>query len=122
MQILCAIAAFYRVCKIKSSSIFVEKSESDTPYSTEAKVFANIDNLIVKNSKYLSSFDEIILYYDSGQKSLKRILKTCFRKHYPDTIIRKITPNEKILFQTADLVCTIKLLQTKYPNLTNREY
>ena len=59
------------------------------------------------------SFDKIIIYYDNGQKPLKRILNILFNAMFSNVEVRKITPVDYKLFQVADLICTLEHIKAK---------
>jgi len=81
-------------------------------------------DLVVKLSKQLSSFlrehiidfldyDQIICYYDYGQRELTNILVTALNVALNNVEFRKVSPAEYRLFQAADLLCTMELLTAK---------
>ena len=63
---------------------------------------------------YFQKFENVILYYDNGQQKLNHLLNivlaACFSKYE----VRKILPSEYKLFQVADLICTLELLNRKF--------
>ncbi|HHT24802.1 MAG TPA: DUF3800 domain-containing protein [Clostridiaceae bacterium] len=64
---------------------------------------------------YFAKFEKIILYYDNGQTDLGMILNTVF-----NTLLnietRKIYPEQYRLFQLADYICTLELINLKKEN------
>ncbi len=68
---------------------------------------------IMKSEEYWNSFDKIIIYYDNGQKALKRVLNITFNSLFSDVEVRKVTPADYRLFQVADLICTLELTLSK---------
>lgn len=79
----------------------------------EAKIARDISQFIRDNLSYFQSFDEVVLYYDNGQKQLSRILNTVLATEIVDYEVRKVKPSDYRLFQVADLICTIELLGKK---------
>ena len=63
--------------------------------------------------QYFMDFDNVILYYDNGQHELTKILQKVFGATLSNYETRKITPNNYRLFQAADLICTLTLLEKK---------
>lgn len=55
----------------------------------------------------------MILYYDNGQHELNRILNTVLATELADYETRRVLPNDYKLFQVADLICTLELLEQK---------
>lgn len=91
----------------------VRKSECKDSDDLDAKLTKAIKRIILKSEEYWDSFDKIILYYDNGQKALKRILNITFNSLFSDVEVRKIQPADYRLFQVADLICTLELAYTK---------
>ena len=55
------------------------------------------------------------VYYDCGQKRITNLLHTFFNKHKSLVVdfAQAVEPRKYKLFQVADLVCTLKLLEIK---------
>ena len=68
---------------------------------------------MLKNEDYWNAFDKIIIYYDNGQKALKRVLNITFNSLFSDVEVRKVQPADYRLFQVADLFCTLELTMAK---------
>ena len=98
---------FTRKLPIRFFTAKVKKSECRDVDELETRLTKAITNEISKNEEYFQSFDKIIIYYDSGQKPLKRILNIIFSSKFSDIEVRKVSPVDYRLFQVADLVCTI---------------
>lgn len=62
---------------------------------------------------YFLSFDEIIVYYDNGQTQLNKILISIFNVLFDHVEFRKVIPADYRLFQVADYMCTLKMLELK---------
>ena len=69
------------------------------------------------------SYNTIKVYYDNGQIEVNKILASVFTTLLDNVEFRKVLPVNYRLFQVADLICTIKLLELKQSNkrLTNAE-
>ena len=72
----------------------------------------DISNFIVNNS-YLKDVKKAILYYDNGQNEITQILNVTMAISFSDHETRKINPLDYKLFQVADLVCAIELINEK---------
>ena len=70
-------------------------------------------NIIRDNQEYFRGFDSVILYYDNGQHELNKILNMVLATELSAYDIRRVIPNEYRLFQVADLICTLELLELK---------
>ncbi len=73
----------------------------------------DLSRFIRENLQHFQSYDQIILYYDNGQHELNRILNTVLATELSDYDVRRVFPTDYKLFQVADLVCTLTLLEQK---------
>ncbi|MBQ3704391.1 MAG: DUF3800 domain-containing protein [Oscillospiraceae bacterium] len=104
---------FTRKIPIHFFTAKVRKSECKDSDVLEAKITKEIKAEIEKNDAYWRSFDKIIIYYDNGQKPLKRILNILFNSLFSNVEVRKVSPADYKLFQVADLVCTLDHIKSK---------
>ena len=91
----------------------VRKSECRNSDELETKITKAIKFELQKNNDYWNSFDKIIIYYDNGQRPLKRIINIVFSTLFTEVEVRKISPADYRLFQVADLVCTLDHIKAK---------
>lgn len=100
-------------CDIKYKSFIFKKSEYRDIFKLEARMAREISGFIRENLPYFQSFEKVILYYDNGQHELNRILNTVLATELTDYDVRRVQPNDYKLFQVADLICTLELLEQK---------
>jgi len=81
-----------------------------------SRLSKNISDALKKNLNYFSQFDSIIIYYDNGQIELTKILTSVFNSIFTNVEFRRVRPVDYKLFQVADLICTIELLNHKAQN------
>ena len=91
----------------------VKKSDCLSENTLELKLSKAIEKELLRTVEYWKSFDKIIIYYDNGQKALKRIISNTFNRLLPVVEYRKVQPADYRLFQVADLLCTLELTYTK---------
>ena len=104
--------------EMKELSIFVDESgdfgayEKHAPYYIVTMVLH--DQSVDINSE-IKKLDEALLHlgYANGQHELNRILNTVLATELADYDVRKVMPNDYKLFQVADLICTLELLEQK---------
>ncbi len=72
-----------------------------------------MDLFFKDNLAYFQSFSEVVLYYDNGQRELNNLLNVLLATNFASYEVRKVMPNEYKLFQVADLICTVELLNRK---------
>ena len=100
-------------CRISYKSFIFEKQQYDDRMKLEASIARKISLFVRENLEYFQSFDEFVLYYDNGQHQLTKILNTVLATEIVNYDIRNVKPSEKRLFQVADLICTLELLNKK---------
>ena len=66
-----------------------------------------------KHYDYFDSFDLLINYYDYGQAELTKIILSVFSSLFANVEMRKVKPADYKLFQVADLICTMELINDK---------
>ena len=66
------------------------------------------------NLQTLISFDTVKIYYDNGQNEISKILNVSFNTLLTNVEFKKVYPVDYKLFQVADLMCTLELLNIKY--------
>ena len=99
---------FARKLPIRFFCADVKKSECKDADELETKLTKAITKEVNKHEDYFQSFDRIIIYYDSGQKPLKRMLNIIFSSKFTNVEVRKVSPVDYKLFQVADLICTLE--------------
>lgn len=104
---------FARKLPIRFFTAKVKKSECKDTDELKSRLTKAIAAEIQKHEIYYLSFDNIIIYYDNGQKLLKRILITIFSSFFPNIEVRKVSPLDYRLFQVADLICTLEHIDLK---------
>ncbi len=100
-------------CDIQYKSFIFHKKELKNTAKLEGRMAREISLFIRQNLSYFQGFDRIILYYDNGQHELTRILNTIFSAELFHYRVKKAFPRDHRLFQAADLICTLELLQLK---------
>lgn len=78
-----------------------------------SKLSKSIASMLNNCFEKFKSFDKIIVYYDNGQIELTKILTSIFNVLFFNVEFRKVRPADYKLFQIADLVCTLELLNEK---------
>ncbi len=104
---------FTRKLPIKYFTATVRKSECKDSDVLEARLTKAIKAEIERTDEFWRTFDKIIVYYDNGQKPIKRIFNVLFNSMFSNVEIRKISPADYRLFQVADLICTMEHISKK---------
>ncbi len=107
---------FYFVMKsdISYKTFIFEKRQFDDILKLEGRMAKEMSLFIREKFEYFQTFDEVILYYDNGQRNLNRILNSVLFTELSKYDVRKVSPKDYKLFQVADLICTLQLLDIKH--------
>lgn len=118
---------FTKNVNIKFKSLIIDKKYCycNNQLSITAAISKQLTVFIKENLNYFTKFDNIIIYYDNGQLQLTNILVAVFSTFFPDIFeFRCVLPRDYKLFQTADLICSLSLINHKLTcnkKLTNSE-
>ena len=112
-SILFELYYFAIKCDISFVEFINEKIKYTKEMELEAKISKDIAECLTKNEEYFKKFNKIIIYYDNGQKNITRILNSVFAIQNIDYEVRKVLPSNYRLFQVADLICTLSLINKK---------
>jgi hypothetical protein len=104
---------FVRVCKVAHHSWVFTKRELSDADQLVSRMSREVGALIRNRYDYFSSWDRVVIYYDSGQKEITNLVNSVFNAHLTNVEVRKAIPSDYSLFQAADLCCTLTLLRRK---------
>ena len=104
---------FAKKSDILYRSFIFEKQQFNDEMKLEARISRDISQFLRDKMSFFNGFDEIVLYYDNGQKQLSRILNSVLATEFVNYDVRKVSPSDYRLFQVADLICTIELFNIK---------
>lgn len=115
--------SFLRQLDIKCNTIYIDKKHISNESETAARLAKSLSQFLYDNISFFSSYDIVKIYYDNGQIELNKILSSVFTSLLDNVEFRKVIPSDYRLFQIADLVCTLQLLELKCENhlLSNSE-
>ena len=112
-RIFNALYNFVRTAAISYHAITVEKKHLTEEMDLNVQISKQLSTFLTKYSEMFSQFDRIVLYYDYGQMELTKILVSVFCALMKNVEIKKISPANYKLFQAADMLCTLELLEIK---------
>lgn len=107
------LLTFMRLCDVCYKAFVFRKREFSDHDALVSRMSREIGGFVRENLSFFQSFDEIIVYYDGGQKEITNIINAVFNVLL-DAEIRRVTPSDYRLFQAADMACTLELLDLKY--------
>ena len=104
---------FTRKIGIKYKNIIVNKKHKNS-IDINIDISKQLSNFVKENLSFFQKFDEIIIYYDNGQSQLANILVSVFSSWFHEKFSYKIvSPYKYKLFQAADFICTLSLIEQK---------
>jgi len=104
---------FTRKVGIKYKTIIVDKKHKNT-LDINSDISMNLSTFVKENLCYFQQFDKIIIYYDNGQTQLANILVSVFSSWFHNKFeYRTVSPYDYKLFQVADFICTLALINHK---------
>lgn len=112
-QIFNRIFNFTRTADISFETLVVEKKLLAGRIELNAQLPRQLSEFLSSNLNYFTGFDKLIIYYDNGQAELTNILVSVFSSTFQNVEYRKVIPFDYRLFQSADLICTLQLMQLK---------
>lgn len=111
-----ALFNFARKLDFQYSCIKIKKNECPDVITMTSKISKALTDILQRKESFWNSFDKVIIYYDNGQIELTKILTSVFSTLYTHVEFRKVKPIDYKLFQVADLICTMELLEEKAEN------
>ena len=107
---------FARVADIRYKTFVFKKREFKDHDALVSRMSRDLGIFVRDNLVFFQSFDNLIVYYDGGQKEITTIINAAFNV-LVDAEIRRVKPSDYCLFQAADLFCTLELVKFKLESL-----
>ena len=114
-KIFTRMLGFARRIKFGYHCIVVDKKYTDGPEQIASRLYEQMAAFMSAHRGMFDGFDSVKVYYDCGQKPITNLLHKFFAEWGagPVEFAQAVEPRRYKLFQIADLVCTLKLLETK---------
>ncbi len=100
-------------CPARYYTVAIKRKEASDKVQLSGKLGKAINSMLNEHSDYIDSFENIIVYYDNGQRELGSILNAIFSIRFSNVEFRKVDPRDYKLLQLADFYCSIDLLKIK---------
>ena len=104
---------FVRTSDIEYYSITIEKKHLVEDIDLHFRLAKQLSTFLFKHIDRFALYDRIVVYYDYGQMELTKILVSVFTTIIHNIEFRRISPADYKLFQAADMLCTLELLEAK---------
>lgn len=112
-RILNKFVSFVRSLNVNYASVVIEKSPASNSINNIKALGRKLAEFIDAHRGFFSQYDVLKVYYDNGQIELTQLLAATFSTLVPEVEFRKVVPKDYKLFQVADLVCTLKLINLR---------
>ncbi len=117
---------FARHIEFKWHCLSVDKKYINSPLQIIGKLQEQLDSFIAEHKHLVDLMDSVKVYYDCGQSPVTNILQRSFRYIGEKvSFVADVQPRRYMLFQLADLICTLNLVALKLKSgeaLTDSEY
>jgi len=113
MKLFNSLFYFIRKIEIRYHTITVEKKTLEDDVELIDKLTKQLSLFLADHMKMLMGYDRIVVYYDFGQKELAKVLTSAFNVSLSGVEFKKALPTNYILYQAADMICTLELLAQK---------
>ena len=102
--------------EFKYATVIVEKKHIENELNLIYELSKQLGRIIRNNYLYFQSFDSIKVYYDNGQKQLSKLLIGVLGALIDNPNFKLVKPQDYNLFQVADLISTLELVNLKFEN------
>lgn len=106
-------AGFIRRSGLKYKCFFIKKDADSTDDKLVKSLGEAFEPFLVENYMRLSSYSQIQVAYDKGQKLLSELITKTFLSRFQNVRLTKVLPIHSRLFQVADFICTLKRMSYK---------
>lgn len=114
-RILSRMMAFASRVDFKYHCLSVDKRFIDSAAHIVERLRKSLIEFIDSHHTYFASVNNIKVYYDCGQSPVTNLIKSTFTNAFSPSIEFKhgVKPSRYRLFQIADLVCTLHLIELR---------
>lgn len=107
------MVTFIKHIDVRFKCFYIEKKHIEDSVEAVGKLSKQIANFIRDHYQELLSYDTVKIYYDNGQAEVSKLLSTVFNALLPSVLIKRVIPSDYRLFQVADFICTMELVNLK---------
>ena len=118
---------FARRADFKYHCLRVDKRYVDSASDIVARLQSELAEFLLSQNERVQQFDRLKVYYDCGQSPVTNLLHKTFSDDIGCRVefAQNVKPQNYKLFQVADLICTISLIEQRLVNgerMTDSEY
>ena len=114
-KIFSRMMGFIRKVDFKYHCLCIDKHYCDTAELIMSKLEQQMHDFIAATRSITDGFGKVKVYYDCGQKFITHLLHNGFEELTIQDVefAQSVKPYRYKLFQVADLICTLRLLELK---------
>ena len=114
-KIFSRMMGFVRKVDFKYQCLCVDKHYCDTTQQMMGKLEHQMQEFVLAIKPFMNRFTKVKVYYDCGQAFITQLLHRGFDGlNFPAVeFAQSVKPSRYKLFQVADLICTLRLLELK---------
>ena len=106
--------AFVRKADIAYRCFAVDKHFEDADTAVHDKLLQSINRFLVEHAEMFNLYEKLKVYYDNGQAQMKNVLEEAFAMYSSIVeFVPSVKPESYRLFQVADLLCSVTLVELK---------
>lgn len=109
---------FARKAEFRYHCLSVDKRFVTSALQVASRLQKELETFLVENRDTLNAVGKVKIYYDCGQTPLTKLLRQTFSSELtcPVEFAQGVKPENYKLFQLADLICTLHLIELKIAN------
>ena len=109
---------FARKAEFHYHCLSVDKRFVDDSSQIVSRLQKELETFLVENRDTLNAVGKVKIYYDCGQAPITNLLRQTFSSELtcPVEFAQGVKPENYKLFQLADLICTLHLIELKIVN------
>lgn len=117
-RILRKMMGFVRRMDIHYKSFYIEKKQFDNSIDAIGRISKQISAFVKEHFEYFFSYNRVKVYYDNGQTEVNKILSSVLNALIDGVEFKRVLPKDYRLFQVADFLCMMTLLNLKIEHKT----
>ena len=98
----------------KYAIVSIDKKHINNEKELSYEICKQMYEIINDKLSFFQQFDKIKVYYDNGQKQLTKLLIIVLNDLLVEPIFRFVKPHDYTLFQVADFISTLELINIKF--------
>ena len=112
-KVIANLMAFIKNAAFRYKCFSAKKEVTSHSADLFSVLKSQVDTFVTDNFVELSSYGQITVAYDRGQKQISQLISDTLEKRFSHVRVTKILPIHSRLSQVADLVCTMNRINCR---------